>query len=72
MPLVRIDLAEGQSADYRSAVADEVYKAMTTTMNVPIDDRFMLINEHKPGNFSPIRIISASSGRLSASSCNSR
>jgi 4-oxalocrotonate tautomerase len=51
MPLVRIDLAEGQSADYRSAVADEVYKAMTTTMNVPVNDRFMVINEHKSGNF---------------------
>ena len=51
MPLVRIDLAEGQSAEYRSAVADEVYKAMTTTMNVPANDRFMVVNEHKPGDF---------------------
>ncbi|MFP3693678.1 tautomerase family protein, partial [Burkholderia sp. SIMBA_048] len=47
----RIDLAEGQSAEYRSAVADEVYKAMTTTMNVPANDRFMVVNEHKPGDF---------------------
>lgn len=51
MPLVRIDLAEGQSAEYRSAVADEVYKAMTTTMNVPANDRFMVVNEHKLGDF---------------------
>jgi phenylpyruvate tautomerase PptA (4-oxalocrotonate tautomerase family) len=51
MPLVRIDLAEGQSAEYRSAVADEVYKAMTTAMNVPADDRFMVVSEHKPGDF---------------------
>jgi 4-oxalocrotonate tautomerase len=51
MPLVRIDLAEGQSAEYRSAVADEVYKAMNTTMNVPANDRFMVVSEHKPGDF---------------------
>jgi 4-oxalocrotonate tautomerase len=51
MPLVRIDLMEGQSADYRSALADEVYKAMTSTMNVPVDDRFMVVSEHKPGDF---------------------
>jgi 4-oxalocrotonate tautomerase len=51
MPLVRIDLAEGQSAEYRSALADEVYKAMTSTMNVPANDRFMVVSEHKPGDF---------------------
>jgi 4-oxalocrotonate tautomerase len=51
MPLVRIDLAAGQSTEYRSAVADEVYKAMTGTMNVPENDRFMVVSEHKPGDF---------------------
>lgn len=51
MPLVRIDLAEGQSAEYRVAVADEVYKAMTGAMNVPENDRFMVISEHKAGDF---------------------
>jgi len=51
MPLVRIDLAEGQSAEYRSAVADEVYKAMTTAMNVPANDRFMVVSEHKASDF---------------------
>jgi phenylpyruvate tautomerase PptA (4-oxalocrotonate tautomerase family) len=51
MPLVRIDLAEGQSAEYRSAIADEVYKAMTGTLNVPANDRFMVVSEHKPGDF---------------------
>ncbi|SAL55136.1 tautomerase family protein [Caballeronia humi] len=51
MPLVRIDLAEGQSAEYRTAIADEVYNAMTTTLNVPANDRFMLVTEHKPSDF---------------------
>src|SRR5215469_9061553 len=51
MPLVRIDLAEGQSPEYRGAIAEEVYKAMTTTLNVPANDRFMVVSEHKPGDF---------------------
>jgi 4-oxalocrotonate tautomerase len=50
MPLVRIDLPEGQSAEYRNAVADEVYKAMHTAMNVPANDRFMVVSEHKQGD----------------------
>jgi 4-oxalocrotonate tautomerase len=51
MPIVRIDLVEGQSPEYRSAITEEVYKAMTTTFNVPANDRFMVVSEHKPGNF---------------------
>ncbi|MDR6376146.1 tautomerase family protein [Paraburkholderia caledonica] len=50
MPLVRIDLVSGKSSEYRTALADEVYKAMTGTMNVPENDRFMVINEHKDYN----------------------
>lgn len=50
MPLVRIDLVSGKSSEYRTALADEVYKAMTGAMNVPENDRFMVINEHKDDN----------------------
>lgn len=46
MPLVRIDLIEGKSAEYRSRISDVVYQAMRETMNVPQDDRFMVITEH--------------------------
>ncbi|MBB5447800.1 MULTISPECIES: tautomerase family protein [unclassified Paraburkholderia] len=46
MPLVRINMALGQTEDYRTAVADEVYKAMTGAMNVPVNDRFMVVSEH--------------------------
>ena len=46
MPLVRIDLPAGKPADYGPAVGDVVYTAMTTTLNVPKDDRFMVIAEH--------------------------
>lgn len=46
MPLIRIDLMQGKSLDYRSAIGDVVYQAMVQTMNVPKDDRFMVITEH--------------------------
>jgi 4-oxalocrotonate tautomerase len=50
MPFVRIELAEGQSAEYRSAVADEVYNAMRDTLNVPENDRFVVVSEHSPND----------------------
>ena len=46
MPLVRIDLPAGSSPEYRSAVGDVVYTAMIETLNVPKDDRFLVIAEH--------------------------
>jgi len=50
MPLVRIDLPAGKSAEYRTAVGDVVYVAMTETMNVPKNDRFQIISEHVPSD----------------------
>jgi phenylpyruvate tautomerase PptA (4-oxalocrotonate tautomerase family) len=49
MPFVRIDLAEGKSEDYRKAVGDVVYEAMTRTIDVPQNDRFQVISEHAAG-----------------------
>jgi len=46
MPLVRIDLPQGKSAEYRRAAADVVYTAMRTVLSAPADDRFMVITEH--------------------------
>jgi phenylpyruvate tautomerase PptA (4-oxalocrotonate tautomerase family) len=46
MPLVRIDLAAGQSADTRRAVTEVIYAAMIEALNVPKDDRFMIVSEH--------------------------
>lgn len=50
MPLVRIDLAQGQSVAYRQTIGDVIYEAMIATINVPKDDRFQVINEHAPDN----------------------
>ncbi len=46
MPLVRIDLIEGKSAEYRSAIGAVVYEAMLATIKVPANDRFQVITEH--------------------------
>jgi 4-oxalocrotonate tautomerase len=51
MPLVRIDLIEGKSEEYRSTIAAVVYDTMREAMNVPKDDRFMVITEHPSENF---------------------
>jgi 4-oxalocrotonate tautomerase len=47
MPLVRIDLLRGKSADYRRAIGEVIYDAMIRTINVPKDDRFQIFAEHE-------------------------
>jgi 4-oxalocrotonate tautomerase len=46
MPLVRISLREGKSAEYRRAIADGIHRAMVETLAVPEQDRFQIITEH--------------------------
>ena len=46
MPLVRIDLIDGKSPEYRAQVGDVIYQAMVESINVPINDRFQVITEH--------------------------
>jgi 4-oxalocrotonate tautomerase len=46
MPLVRIDLLEGKTQEYREQVGQIVYRAMVETLNVPEHDRFQVISEH--------------------------
>jgi len=46
MPIARIDLPAGKTAEYHRAVGDIVYEAMITALNVPKDDRFQVIAEH--------------------------
>ena len=50
MPLARIDLLEGKSAQYRRTIADVVYEQMIACLGVP-EDRFQVISEHEPENF---------------------
>jgi 4-oxalocrotonate tautomerase len=46
MPLVRVSLRLGKSADYKRAIGDGIYQAMREVFNVPEEDRFVLISEH--------------------------
>lgn len=51
MPLARIDLAKGKSAEYRKTIGDVVYNAMVDVLNAPKDDRFQVISEHAASDF---------------------
>ena len=51
MPLARIDLAEGKSADYRRTIGEMIYNAMVDTLKAPKDDRFQVITEHPAEGF---------------------
>jgi phenylpyruvate tautomerase PptA (4-oxalocrotonate tautomerase family) len=46
MPLVRIDLIEGKSAEFRRTLGEIIYRAMRETINVPENDKFQIFNEH--------------------------
>ena len=45
MPLVRIDLRKGKTAEYRQRVGQVVYEALVS-VGVPRNDRFQVIQEH--------------------------
>jgi 4-oxalocrotonate tautomerase len=46
MPLVRIDLMEGKTPEYRSEIGRIVYQALLDIFGAPKDDRFQVITEH--------------------------
>src|ERR1700686_5151767 len=46
MPIVRIDLREGKTPEYRKQVGEIVYRAMIEALGVPKNDRFQVISEH--------------------------
>lgn len=50
MPLVRIDLRKGTAPEYREAITDVIYTALTEVANVPAGDKFLVIAEHAPAN----------------------
>jgi phenylpyruvate tautomerase PptA (4-oxalocrotonate tautomerase family) len=49
MPLVRIDLIKGKSADHVRAIGEGVHRALVEAFNAPPDDRFQVIAQHEPG-----------------------
>lgn len=51
MPIARIELVHGKSADYRRMIGEVVYEAIVDALGAPKDDRFQVITEHAPENF---------------------
>jgi 4-oxalocrotonate tautomerase len=49
MPMVRVSVRSGQSDAWRAAVSEGIHSAMVDTINVPADDRFQVLTEHRPG-----------------------
>ena len=50
MPLARISVPAGKSADYRKTVGDVVYESMLPTLKAPEGDRFQIVTEHLPND----------------------
>ena len=51
MPLVRISLVKGRTAEERRRIGDAIHRALVETIDVPPLDRFQLITEHEPEDF---------------------
>ncbi|WP_144109543.1 tautomerase family protein [Paraburkholderia sp. BCC1886] len=47
MPLVRISLLKGRSAAQLRAIADGVHQALVESYNVPLKDRFQIIEQRE-------------------------
>jgi 4-oxalocrotonate tautomerase len=48
MPLVRISVYNSMTAATKRIVADAVYDAMRTTLDIPEGDRFIILTAHAP------------------------
>jgi 4-oxalocrotonate tautomerase len=51
MPLARISLRKGKPASYRKKIADNIYRALRETFDVPEEDRFITVDEYEADNF---------------------
>lgn len=51
MPLVKINLVKGKSANFKEKLSQIIHNELVKNANVPIDDKFQLINEYEIDNF---------------------
>lgn len=47
MPLVRINLLEGKTAEFKSQLGELVYESMLETIGIPEEDKFVVVNDLK-------------------------
>jgi phenylpyruvate tautomerase PptA (4-oxalocrotonate tautomerase family) len=52
MPLVRIDLVTGRSAEQIRAIADAIHESIVAEYGIPSRDRFQIVTEHRPARSS--------------------
>jgi phenylpyruvate tautomerase PptA (4-oxalocrotonate tautomerase family) len=48
MPLIIIDVLRGHDEDYLSSLLDGVHDAMVEAFDVPVTDRYQILNQHEP------------------------
>jgi 4-oxalocrotonate tautomerase len=51
MPMTRVALRKGKSAEYKTAILEQIYEAMRETAPIKDGDRFMSITEHEASEF---------------------
>jgi phenylpyruvate tautomerase PptA (4-oxalocrotonate tautomerase family) len=51
MPLVKVSLLSGRSAEEKDAIASSIQAALVSTLGVPDEDRFQLFNEYDAESF---------------------
>jgi phenylpyruvate tautomerase PptA (4-oxalocrotonate tautomerase family) len=51
MPLVKINLLKGRSAEEKDAIASSIQSALVSTLEVPDADRYQLFNEYDAEDF---------------------
>ncbi len=51
MPLVKVELRKGKSADYKKAILDGIHQALVDCFNVPPDNRLQRLYELEPADF---------------------
>lgn len=52
MPFTRISLIRGKSPDYLRAIQKSLQQALEEAFDVPLNDRFVAIHQHEPGELS--------------------
>jgi len=51
MPLVRVSLRRGKSAQHIAAIRNSIYRAMIESFSVPQNDRFIVVHQHDADEF---------------------
>ena len=51
MPLVKVNLLKGRSAEEKDSIAASIQAALVSTVEVPDDNRYQLFNEYDGENF---------------------